>query len=80
MGDNPANKSINIIVPILRTPISDKSVAKKRRSLVFLGLRNVSLYIPFLRVAMFAPWRSQKSSRKRKDPITDNSFITAWWM
>ena len=35
MGDNPANKSINIIVPILRTPISDKSVAKKRRSLVF---------------------------------------------
>ena len=24
---------------------------------------------------MFAPWRSQKSVRKRKDPITDNSFI-----
>ena len=30
MGDNPADKSINIIVPILRIPISDKSVAKKR--------------------------------------------------
>ena len=24
---------------------------------------------------MFAPWRSQKSVRKRKDPITGNSFI-----
>ena len=25
---------------------------------------------------MFAPWRSQKSVRKHKDPITGNSFIT----
>ena len=24
---------------------------------------------------MFAPWRSQKSVRKHKDPITGNSFI-----
>ena len=24
---------------------------------------------------MFALWRSQNSLRKRKDPITDNSFI-----
>ena len=24
---------------------------------------------------MFAPWRSQKPVRKRKDPITNNSFI-----
>ena len=24
---------------------------------------------------MFAPWRSQKSLRKHKDPITGNSFI-----
>ena len=24
---------------------------------------------------MFAPWRSQNSLRKRKDPITGNSFI-----
>ena len=24
---------------------------------------------------MFAPWRSQKSLRKHKDPITVNSFI-----
>ena len=26
---------------------------------------------------MFAPWRSQNSLRKRKDPITGNSFITS---
>ena len=26
---------------------------------------------------MFAPWRSQKSVRKRKDPITGNSFIVS---
>ena len=25
---------------------------------------------------MFAPWRSQKSMRKHKDPITGNSFIS----
>ena len=24
---------------------------------------------------MFAPWKSQKSVRKHKDPITGNSFI-----
>ena len=36
---------------------------------------NLPPYIPFQRVAMFAPWRSQKSERKRKDLITGNSFI-----
>ena len=27
------------------------------------------------RVTMSFPWRSQRSVRKHKDPITDNSFI-----
>ena len=29
-------------------------------------------YVPLKRVTMFAPWRSQNSFRKRKDPITGN--------
>ena len=40
----------------------------------FFGRRNnLSPYISFWRVAMFAPWRSQKSLRKHKDPVTANS-------
>ena len=43
----------------------------------FFGYRNNPLpYIPLLRVAIFAPWQSQRSLRKHKDPITGNSFIT----
>ena len=44
-----------------------RTVSRRRRN-------NLLLYITFLRVAMFAPWRSQKSLRKPKDPITGNSF------
>ena len=45
----------------------------------FFGRQNcLSTYSSFLRAAMFAPWQSQRSLRKRKDPITGNSLIAQW--
>ena len=46
-----------------------------RQNRFFERPNNLLPYIPFWRAALFAPWRSQKSVRKREDPITDNSFI-----
>ena len=47
--------------------LSQKSIFERRN--------NLSPNIFFQRIAMFAPWRSQKSVRKHKDPINYNSFI-----
>ena len=46
-----------------------------RQNRFFERPNNLLPHIPFWRAALFAPWRSQKSVRKREDPITDNSFI-----
>lgn len=68
------------LVSPLSLSIYDKLSAKKRRSLSkigFFGRRsNLSPHISFYQLAMFAPWRSQISLRRNKDPITGN-FLNA---
>ena len=47
-----------------------------RQNRFFERPNNLLPYIPFWRAALFALGRSQKSVRKREDPITDNLFIS----
>ena len=74
-----SNKTYASLESTLPTPIMIKQRQKKAVISLrkrFFGPRNsLSPYIYFQRVVMFAPWRSQKSLRKHKDPIAGNSFI-----
>ena len=58
-----------------------RNIQIKENAMIYLQNRlfgrqtDLSPYISFEQLAMFTPWRSQKSLRKHKDPITGNSFI-----
>ena len=86
---NSQTETYTFHVSTLLNSISDKITAKKRYCLLKIEVFNKETtfahYNSFLRLAMFAPWRSQNPLRKHRYPITGNSFIlrsqhAAFWL